>query len=502
MEQMNEVNKVAIIGGGTSAWLAAAYLSHNLPHMSIEIIDKEHGSPVGVGEGTLLSFDTVMTKCGFHIHEWFHEISATYKAGILFPGWGDKDDDVVWHPFLFPEMHYSKTTQLNLWSKNQNYDFKTYGLALYDTSVKHDKVDLDTPNAYAFHIDASKLVQYIQKKLEERIKVESIKSEVVDIIRKENNDIEKLILKNGREITADLYIDCTGFRGILNNNPDRVNLEGRLFCDTAIAGRVPYIDQRKEMHPYVISEKVEHGWVWNIPTQERIGSGLVFSRKMTDVEEAKKFFCEYWDNRITPDECKIIDWTPYYNKNIWHNNVISIGLSAGFIEPLESTGVALIIIGIEQLSFRLESRYYTNKDIIYYNNIMAQYFEDCIDFVSMHYSVNKRKDKFWKWVDDTFIKSYRQKFYEKQLLRTDTIFPIKGSGFVFCATNWIIWLIQMGFPVSRVNDGLTQEQSEEEILYYHNNIEHTRYNRSIHHHDYILQLHEFINGTKNEQKNN
>ena len=496
MNKINEVNKIAIIGGGTSAWLAAAYLSHSIPHMFIEVIDKEHGSPVGVGEGTLLSFDAIMKKCGFEVNDWFSEIDATYKSGILFPGWGDKDDDVVWHPFLFPEMHIIHTTQLNLWSKHQDYDFKEYGLAFYDVSINHDKVDRGTPEAYAYHIDASKLVSFIQKKLEDRIRVTSTKSEVVDIIRKENNDIEKLILKNGREVVADLYIDCTGFRGILNNNPDRVNLEGRLFCDTAIAGRVPYEDKEKELHPYVISEKVEHGWVWNIPTQQRIGSGLVFSRKQTDIEEAKKFFCEYWDNRITPEECKVIDWTPYYNKNIWHNNVVSIGLSAGFIEPLESTGVALIIVGIEQLAFRLGSRFYTEHDVNYYNNLMAAYFEDCIDFVSMHYSVNKRKEKFWQWVDDTFIKSEKQKFYERQMLRSDEKLPVKGSGLMFCATNWIMWLIQLGFPCAEADDGLSKEQSEFELLYYHSSIESTRHKRSIEHTKYINEINQWIEQRK------
>ena len=116
--------------------------------MFIEVIDKEHGSPVGVGEGTLLSFDAIMKKCGFEVNDWFSEIDATYKSGILFPGWGDKDDDVVWHPFLFPEMHIIHTTQLNLWSKHQDYDFKEYGLAFYDVSINHDKVDREIGRAH------------------------------------------------------------------------------------------------------------------------------------------------------------------------------------------------------------------------------------------------------------------------------------------------------------------------------------------------------------------
>lgn len=485
---LQEVRSIAIIGGGTSAWLSAAMLSHAHPFLDIKIIDKEIGSPVGVGEGTLLSFDMIMQKAGFEIEEWFFELDATCKAGILFPGWGETDDKNVWHPFLFPEMHQVNTHLLNIWSKNQDYDFKTHGLAMYDTSVNHDKVDMETRNAYAYHIDASKLVQFIQKKLQDRSRVTSIKSEVVEISRDKDNNIDKLILKNKQEITADLFVDCTGFKGMLNNAPDRVDLTGRLFCDTAIAGHVPYEDRDKELHPYVISELVKHGWVWNIPVQSRIGSGLVFNRTQTSIEDAKDFFCEYWNHRISKENLKVIDWTPYYNKNAWHNNVVSIGLSAGFIEPLESTGIALIIVGIEQLSFRLQSRYYTDSDIFYYNNLMSSYFEDCIDFINMHYEKVDRDDKFWKWVRETHVKSDRQRFYEDQLLRTDVPLPERGSGFVFCASNWFVWLIQLGYKVNPAFDGLTSGRSLEELLYYHDNIESTRHTRSVKHVEYLENL--------------
>jgi tryptophan halogenase len=464
-QKINEVNTVAIVGGGTSAWLTAALLSHELPHLQIAIIDKEIGTPVGVGEGTLLSFDRIMTRCGFDIDEWFFEIDATCKAGILFPGWG-KNQEAVWHPFLFGEIPDKETTQYNVWSKNQEYDFKNYGLTFYDVSVIHDKVDNKRLNAYAFHIDAGKLVTYIQKKLSDRLNVMHIQSDVVDVLRNTEDDhINKLVLKNGSEIVADLYVDCTGFKAILGHDPQRVNLQGRLFCDTAIAAHVPYEDRDKELHPYVISEQVDHGWVWNIPVQTRIGSGLVFNRTQTDIEEAKDFLVKYWNNRIKKENLKVIDWTPYYNKNIWNKNVVSIGLSAGFIEPLESTGIALIIVGIEQLAFALDSRFYTEAHVNYYNNLMENYFEDAIDFVSMHYALPEKNTKFWNWVRDTWIKSERQKFYEKQLLRTDVGLPIKGTGYMFCASNWICWLIQMGYPINAAFDWLSPEQSLDVLMH-------------------------------------
>lgn len=492
MEKINRVGHVAIVGGGTSAWLCAAYLSNKIQDLNITIIDKEVGSPVGVGEGTLLSFDKVMQNCGFAFEEWFREIDATAKAGILFPGWGKNRED-VWHPFMFAEFPAQQTTLHNHWSKNQEYDFREYATSYYDVSLNHDKVDITALDGYAFHIDAGKLVAYIQKKLESRLRVTSIKSDVMEVHRDtETHNVTELILKNGQRIAADLYVDCTGFKAILNHDPDRVTLEGRLFCDTAIATRVPYKDIQSELKPYVISEQVEHGWVWNIPIQTRIGSGLVFNRTQTSIEDAKQFLIDYWDNRIGPDDLKVIDWTPYYNKNAWHENVCAIGLSAGFIEPLESTGVALIIAGIEQLAFAIEPRGYTEIHKDYYNLVMSGYFEDAIDFVSMHYENVERDEPFWKWVKETWIKSDRQAHFEEQILRTDCKLPISGFGYMFCASNWVCWFMQLGKKMAPAGDGITKEQALTDMLKWRE-FEYTRHTRSIPHREYIAAINKDTN---------
>ena len=489
MQKINKVHTVAIVGGGTSAWLAAATLSNKIKDLNVIVIDKEVGSPVGVGEGTLLSFDRIMGFAGFDFYDWFPALDATAKSGILFPGWG-KDRTAVWHPFMFSDFPEQQTTLHNYWSKNQDLDFKEYATSYYDVSMNHDMVDITGLDGYAFHIDAGKLVTFIQKKLEDRPRVVSIKSDVVEVLRDtETHHVTELVLKNGQRITADLYVDCTGFKGILNHKPDRVDLEGRLFCDTAIAGHVPYEDIEAERHPYVISEQVEHGWVWNIPVQSRIGSGLVFSRKMLDPEDAKDFFVDYWNGRVKKENLKVIDWTPYYNKNMWHENVCAIGLSAGFIEPLESTGVALIIAGIEQLCFALEPRGYTDIHRNYFNLVMGGYFEDAIDFVSMHYENVERDEPFWKWVKETWVKSDRQRHFEEEIQRTDSQLPIPGFGYMFCASNWICWFMQLGKKMAPAADGYSAEFAREQILRW-KTFEESRFTRSISHTQYIKSINE------------
>jgi len=484
-----KVQSITIVGGGTSGWLAAAYLSNNQPNISITVVDKEVGTPVGVGEGTLLQIGDFLLECGFEHSEWFPAVDATYKSSILFANWQGKDKD-IWHPFYKGNRIVNKHTRIfDVWSQVQEFDFKKFAMAYYESSVIHNSVDSNNLQDYGYHIDCSKLVQFIQQKLKN--KVELIKSEVVDIMY-DNENISSLKLKNNKIISADLFVDCTGFNGILKKSNKRVNLEGRLFCNTAIAGHIPYKDRHNELQPYVISEAVDHGWIWNIPVSSRIGSGLVFNRNITDIEEAKEYFVNYWDNRISKEDCKVIDWTPFYNEDMWSGNIVSIGLSAGFIEPLESTGIALITTAVGQLSNAMRTQYYAKEEVDFFNLQMKIAFEDCVDFVSMHYADNDRDTKFWSYVKNTFTPSKKMLHFIDQLADPSVTIPNSGKfQFVFDGVNWAIWLIQMGFSVAARKTMYNKNQAEEIVLENYLKNEKYRYVWSRHHANEIDRLRDF-----------
>jgi len=435
---LKRIDKVAVVGGGTSGWFAAAYIKNNLK-VDVTLIDKEVGTPVGVGEGTLLNFDHFLNKCGFTTDEWFDEVDATFKSGILFPKWAG-DNHIVWHPFFTnPETegldgsvyeaysHYKDTT-----------DFHTMS-AFFSTSVRN-KVDQANLRYYAMHVDASKIVKFLQERCAEQMTL--IKSEVVEVSRNTEGYVNKLTCKDGTEVEADLFIDCTGFLQLLQDNPENVDLTDRLFVDTAVASHVPYEDVERERHPYVISEANEHGWTWNIPVRSRIGSGMVFNRGITDIDEAKEWFCNYWNNRITPDDLKVIDWTPYYTKKFWDKNVVAIGLSGGFIEPLESTGISMIITGVGELVGRIQTNCYTDLDIEHYNLLMKNFYEYTVDFVSMHYGYAEFDSPFWDHVRSTFKKSEHHLFYE-DMIKQGRRYNSDGKGFFFGGANWLCWLLQL-----------------------------------------------------------
>lgn len=473
-----KVDKIVIVGGGTSGWLTAAYLSNNFPSLSITIIDKEVGTPVGVGEGTLLHIGPFLAECGFEFNEWFKEVDATYKSAILFPNWKEKGQD-VWHPFYKGNTRITDSFNLfDLWTQAQHVDFKKIVMAYYDSSVIHNTVDTNNISQYGFHIDCSKLVQYIQKKLQGKITL--IRSDVLEV-QYNGDSLDYLKLKNFDVIKADLFVDCTGFKNVLRTPKKRINLEGRLFCNTAIAGHIPYQDRYKELRPYVISEAVDHGWIWNIPVSSRIGSGLVFNRNITDIDEAKHYFVNYWNNRISLDDCKVIDWTPFYCEDMWEGNVVGIGLSAGFIEPLESTGIALITNGVTQLANAIYTKFYNEHDVSFFNLQMKILFEDCVDFVSMHYGNNTRKTKFWSYVKDTWKISEKMNHF-LEMLKNQHALPHDGKfNTVFDGVNWTVWLIQMGYAVVPRNTEFDSQEAEELLLQHYIKNEKFRYVSSSHH---------------------
>lgn len=423
MKENTLIKSIVIVGGGSSGWLTAAYLSNNFPHFKITIIDKEISTPVGVGEATLLNFKFFLQACGFNENEWFNELEATGKLGILFSNWVEKNKN-VYHPFV-TDLTSSKQYKKRLTEK------------------------LENNGNIAYHINCGKLVSYIQNKLKEKIIFKQL--DLKEIIYKENA-IEKLILKNNEEIIGDLYIDCTGFKSILKKDSKKINLRDRLICDTAVAGSVKYLNEETEKTSYVKCEAVDQGWVWSIPVQTRIGSGFIFNRKITDIEKAKSFFIKYWNKRIKKENIKTIDWTPFYDEEIWNKNVVSIGLSAGFLEPLESTGLALAMEGVFQLSKRIYKNFYNENDIKIYNNVMKLFFENSIDFVNMHYLVSKRKGIFWEEgralkKSDKFL-IYKNCIKQKKFDDFDEIkfrmkhnFSFNDNDF-FTSNNWYCWLIQ------------------------------------------------------------
>ena len=445
---MKKIKSITIVGGGSAAWLAATYIQNNFWDIPLTVIDKEVGNPIGVGEATVLTFPAFLRQCGINLPQWFQNVDGTYKAGIDFPNWVEPGRK-IYHPFFLNKSYFDlKCTQYDIWAQNQKLDFRHHSIPSYQNTMMN-KVDMfNAFETLAYHIDAGKLVTDLQNICANTVNV--IKRDVVKVNKDIDGYITSLELKNGVTHTSDFYLDCTGFLSLLK---DRKKVElldtGRLFTNAAVAGHVPYEDVDKERVPYVSCPAVDHGWIWKIPTQSRIGSGMVFNSNITDPEEAKKYFCEHWNNRIKPENLKLIDWTPYYSENFWEKNVVSIGLSGGFIEPLESTGLASMTYGVQELALHIPQYAYTEASIDMYNKTMMAWYSDAVDFVGSHYADSKWDTKFWNYVKESHVKSPRHLFYEDWLKDPErTFYSDVSSKTLFHPQNWQLWLIQMGYPVN------------------------------------------------------
>lgn len=487
-ENTKKVRSIVIVGGGTSGWMTAAYLYKNQPDIDITVVDKEVGNPIGVGEATLLSFKPFLEECGFSIDEWFVEINAGYKSGILFTNWRNEGDH-IWHPFYKGNRKLQNNLKVwDVWSNNQQYDFKKYAMSLYDSSVLHNTVDINSIDNYGFHVDCGKLVVFLQNQLKHKIRI--INSDVIDI-KYDKEDIVSLTLKNDQTIAADLYVDCTGFYNVLRKPKYRIDLSNRLFVNTAAACPVQYENKNEEFKPYAVCEAVDHGWIWKIGVSSRIGTGLVFNRNITDIEEAKDYFVKHWNNRVPRDKIRIIHWDPFYNEDQWAGNIVNIGLSAGFIEPLESTGIGLITYAVTQLNSAISERQFSDVNRDNFNLQMKILFEDCVDFVSMHYANNNRSGKFWSWVKEKFSPSPRMLHFIEELKNEKISIPHSGKfNYMFQGSNWSLLLIQLGYTVAERNLSMPKELTTE--MFVKNYIEHEKNKHvwSRHHSSEVERIHE------------
>ena len=456
---MKKVNKLVIVGGGTAGWITASWFARRWKSLEVVVIDKSDPERVGVGEATLLSFPQVMREMGYEPHQWMNEIDATFKAGILFPGWG-KEENNIWHPFGFGILGDSENPNIprvplyDVWSNYQDQrEIKSIS-GLYGSAMQN-KIEPDyVRDTYAYQIDCGKLVKFLQKNTIPYLK-EYIQSDVIEIYRNGLSDditrssIKELVLDDGSRITGDLFIDCTGWKQMLIGNHN-VDLSDRLFIDTAFATKVEYQDKNKEMHPYTDCQALEHGWRWRIPTQSRIGTGYCFNRSITDPDIVADAFVKHWDNRIEKKELRMLDWKPQYVEKFWKGNVVPIGLSAGFIEPLESTGLALMIRGCEFLEECMVDCVYNEYETDIYNVRMKCAFESAVDYVNMHYSYCERKGKFWDYVRLSHDKSGMQKYMEDQINDPDSLtFQDHRSSSFFGGSNWHVWLLQLMPKVER-----------------------------------------------------
>jgi tryptophan halogenase len=406
----DRIRKVVIVGGGTAGWMAAAAMSKilgELPDLSIELVESDEIATVGVGEATIPQINLFNALLGLDERDFVRATNATYKLGIEFRDWTRLGHSYV-HPFGFYGLDMRGIEFHHYWLKGRaagdDTPLDAYSLGVVaglQGRFTHPRPE--QPNsplsriAYAFQFDASLYARYLRQ-LAEAWGVRRTEGRVVDVVQNgETGFVEAVLLEGEKRIEGDLFIDCSGFRGLLIEQKLEAGFEDWskwLPCDRAAA--VP-CESSDDQQPLTRSTARPAGWQWRIPLQHRTGNGYVYSSAHLSDDEAAETLLANLDGTALA-EPRILRFKAGHRKKSWVKNVVALGLAGGFLEPLESTSIHLIQTGIARLMTLFPTRRFDHLEIERYNRLTVQEYVDIRDFLVLHYHANERTDsELWRY---------------------------------------------------------------------------------------------------------
>ena len=442
------VDSVTIVGAGSAGWLTELALDTYCPFLKTRLIRPRRGAAIGVGESTQPDFVELLQAQGIDLRAFYEACDATMKCGIFYRDWNEVGKH-YWHPFsdlslgkpfgpenisaTYTVAHHYQQMILRRRGSHARY----YGAVhtSYKPCVKDRNVAPES--AVAFHVDAHKISEYLERHLTE---IEVIEADDLDV-QVEDGRIARIVLDGSSTISADLYVDCTGFARAIHKHvatPEVLPYEANV--NRAVAAQVPYLNVEKEITPYTGAHAHEHGWTWSIPLSSRIGSGYVYHADFCTADQAESNFREYWGaERMRDVEVSHISFDSASLRNPWVKNVVAIGLSAGFIEPLEATGLNWTITSGQELCQSIVARYYDDDTSAKYNFNLLGYIYDVQDFIDAHYKLSARRDtEFWKYQTSRKYPErleHRLALYAKEMPTNRN--RIKGTPWAFSELSWL-----------------------------------------------------------------
>jgi tryptophan halogenase len=396
-----QIKRIAIVGGGTAGWMAASILARALPGTGvvITVIESPDIGTVGVGEATIPPIIDLLRFLNINEADFVRHTRSTYKLGIKFTDWS-RIGQSYWHPFgtfgaminLRPFHHAWQRAR----AENLAPRFNDFSLcAALGDAGKFLFPDAAQPGPvaglrYALHFDAGLVAQYLRN-YSERLGVARLENTVADARLRADGFIEELIFSNGARLQADLFIDCSGFRGVLIEQilkTGYVDWSSVLPCDRAVALPTALSSARP---PHTAAAARSAGWRWRIPLQHRAGNGYVYcSAHLEDGAALDDLLCEVAEKPLA--EPRFLRFVTGRRKLFWNRNCVALGLASGFLEPLESTSIHLVMSGVYKLLEHFPTPEFAQSNIDSYNTELIQEMERIRDFIVLHYCTTQRSD--------------------------------------------------------------------------------------------------------------
>jgi tryptophan halogenase len=417
-------NDILIIGGGTAGWLSAAILAKKLNSkkksgINVTVIESPDIPIIGVGEGTWPNLRATLHKIGVKETDFIRECDATFKQGAEFVNWAKtptpNKNESYYHP-LGTVSHSSYDFNLApYWLLQDKSTRLPYDQAvasqvrICQQGLAPKQIVMPEYSAvqeYAYHLNANKFSTFLKKHCIDNLGVKFVSANVTKIVLDEDDFITHVETDHTdeKQISADFFIDCSGSKGLIikqTYNIEWQDVTDVLFNDTALAVQVPYPDKKQAIKTHTLSTAQEAGWIWDIGLQERRGVGHVFSSKYISDEKAKQQLIDYIGDDYTDDlVIKKIPIKLGYHKKFWHKNSVAIGMSAGFIEPLEASAIFLFDAAATMIATQFprdkkQMRYVEQQ----FNQNFTVRLERTVEFIKLHYCISQRRDTQY-WIDN------------------------------------------------------------------------------------------------------
>jgi tryptophan halogenase len=404
----NNIKSILIVGGGTAGWMTAALLNRFVDpaRCAITLVESEDIGTIGVGEATVPPLVNYLKAIGADEDDFLRQCHASYKLGIKFIDWYRLGHS-LWHPFGVIGGAIDHIPLFHHWLKSKRLGrgdgaYTAYSLQALlgdqnkaPRTVKGQSI-VTQAGAYAYHLDAKAFAGYLA-----RLAVGRGVRHVIDNVRSvgldERGQIGKIETEKSGTLAADLYVDCTGFAGVLIERALRdryISWSDYLLCDRAVVLPLPY---DPEMASYTKATARSGGWIWRIPLSHRVGCGYVYSSKFISDDAAARELLEYAREAPPGSEPRVLRMRIGRRENFWVKNCVSVGLASGFLEPLESTGIYLIQKSVEVLLDLFPDKSFNEVLIRQYNERVKKAYEEVRDFIIMHYILTQRDDtEFWR----------------------------------------------------------------------------------------------------------